>query len=41
MTIKRNYYQRNNTVKSERNYPMYYANIIFCQLAKNLPHLAN
>lgn len=35
------HYVCNNSVRSEHNYPMYYADIMFCQGAKAIPFLAS
>lgn len=39
--LTKRFYHLNNTVKSERNYPMDYAYIVFCQPAQIIPYLAN
>ncbi len=35
------FYHLNNSVKTERNYPMDYAYIVFCQPEQIIPYLAN
>lgn len=39
--LTKRFYESNNTVKSQHNYPMDYVYTVLCQPAQIIPYLAN